>query len=152
VRADPQPRELHRFAPRTWVRSSIDAAHYIAIEPAADQSVTLWFGSADGSPPVALGTERACASGEDRLQFAELTATVAGVFRCGVVTVYDVATRRKVPISDPERIAFLDISHDGRWLGLARSDGVEIVEIATGASWRLAGGAATVLAFSNDGR
>jgi len=145
------PRRLWKFAPRTWVRSSDDGRTYAAIEPTDDTTMTLWIGTADGGPPTAFATTRACAPGEDREESGEVSndGRFAAIQRCGVMLLYDVEARRAIALRDPERVGEFLWSPDQRWLSLGRGDAVDLVDLESGEVRRLAGGSR--IAFSRSG-
>ncbi len=178
--ADPEPRRLWQFPPGTTVRSSNDATSYVAIARSGmpdraapphgaaesiarpgmldrsapphggaesidpgDQTSTIWLGHPDGTAPVALGSLPACTTG-DIVALSD-DGHLVTVLRCGTLTIFDGATRRTAT-----DVAAFMLSPRGRWVAIGRRDGIDMLEVASGAIHRLGFGAATVVGFARD--
>lgn len=142
------------FPAKTWLQSSTDGSHYLAMTPGPTGDVGIWIGTANGAP-VRIASSRACADAEEAAQWGDVTndGKIAFVVRCGALTIYDVKAQTAIPVPDPRRISFTALSVDGRWFAASHGDGLELIELATGA-WRRveAGRSVSQLGFSRDGQ
>ena len=152
---DGSPHLLATFVPHTWVRSSEAATAYAAMVPGPKgrgDRITVWVGQATAGEPAEVGAMRACAPGDDRDELAEISddGRVTVIKRCGTMVVF-VAGAEPREIDGAEHIGTFGLSRDGRWLALGRSGGLELVDLVTGASRDLAGGATVTLGEIGDG-